>query len=145
MEASTHGSLPDAGYVELSGDTIPALRECHPLTLISANIAVLFGGQGEDEFYIFGDCWILDLAKAKSLQEDSSSIRTRCRHHEGPDPWGIRRQKHATVLEPYSKRLWIIGGSYNFEDEEVQGSDPEGQKNRPRIFPRIFPSSFRNS
>ena len=31
----------------------------------------------------------------------------------------------AAVLEPYSKRLWIIGGSYNFEDEEVQVPDME--------------------
>ena len=29
------------------------------------------------------------------------------------------------MLEPYSKRLWIIGGSYNFEDEEVQVPDME--------------------
>ena len=117
-----HGSSTDASGV-------PSVRKDHSLTIISADIAVLFGGtctgkeDSTGEFDFLGDCWILDLVKAKSLIEESSSIWTRCRHHETPDPYDGGRYKHAAVLEPYSQRLWIIGGSYHYEDVNAYGEE----------------------
>ena len=111
---------------------MPSVREFHTLTLISETKAVLFGGS-EGQHGTLGDCWLLDLVKAKRPQEDPSSIWTKCLHHGRPYRKRTRsgtalqkltmRQKHSATLEPYSQRLWIMGGNiYYGEDDDMEYS-----------------------
>ena len=101
----------------------PPAREFHTLTAVSDTHAVLFGGR-KGHLYR-GDCWILDMLNAKeSCQENPASMWTKCLHHGKPyrkkkSYGGIlqklpERGKHSAVLEPYSKRIWIIGGVVHF-------------------------------
>ena len=70
------------------------------MTLISSEAAVLFGGN------VTGACWIWNTGKLLSGEFDTSlSLWKHCSHHEN------KRVGHASVLEPVSKRLWILGGS----------------------------------
>ena len=66
------------------------------LIRVSQSTAVLFGR-------CTNDVWLLNLASAKQLKE-TSSIWTKIKGH--PGTYG-----HATVLEPVSRSLWIVGGS----------------------------------
>ena len=110
-----HGHTYDA-------DGTPPAREFHTLTVVSDTHAVLFGGRKEHLYR--GDCWILDMVNAKEpCQENPSSIWTKCLHHGRPyckkrDGETLQklphRGKHSAVMEPYSKRIWIIGGVVHF-------------------------------
>ena len=87
----------------LAGDTdVPCARIGHSMTQMNKKVAVVYGGWsniGEK----LGDCWVLDLNKAKQLQDPSSiwSLQSKT---------GDTRAFHASVLEPTSLRLWLIGG-----------------------------------
>ena len=76
------------------------------MTLISSEAAILFGGTGTGNWYgVTGNCWILNTAKLLSCEFDTpSSLWKHCSHHDN------ERWTHAAVLEPISKRLWILGG-----------------------------------
>ena len=78
------------------------------MTRISPHHAVVYGGMksgGEDYMQdLLGDCWLLDFDKAK----DGYNPWTRCRHQERE----IRLQ-HSAVVEPESRRLWLLGGYSN--------------------------------
>lgn len=81
------------------GIPIPECRGVHNMTLISPEAAVLFGGN------LTAECWILNTAKLISGEFDTpSSLWKHCSHHEN------KRFGHAAVVEPISKRLWILGG-----------------------------------
>lgn len=69
------------------------------LTRFNEGTAVLFGGYGKH------NSWLLDLEKIKRRNE-TSLIWTRIPDH-------LPRRLHAAVLEPVSKRLWVIGGEDN--------------------------------
>ena len=122
-----HGSYPD-------DVGIPSWRVCHTFTLISDTKAVLFGGT-QNHYNTLGDCWILDLQKAKRPQEEPASFWTKCLHHGSPYQKEKRdgttlnkltmRQRHTAVLEPYSKRLWVIGGNIYFREGEGNDDDIE--------------------
>ena len=66
------------------------------LIRVSQSTAVLLGR-------CTNDVWLLNLASAKQLKE-TSSIWTKIKGH--PGTYG-----HATVLEPVSRSLWIVGAS----------------------------------
>ena len=105
---------------------IPPAREFHTLTILSDTHAILFGGS-KGHLYR-GDCWILDLVKASkaSCEDNPSSIWTDCLHHGRPYRKQKKqklpeRAKHSALLEPYSKRIWIIGGVVHFGLIEEDG------------------------
>ena len=89
----------------MSEDQVPGNMHKVPyggtLVRISQSTAVLFGrftkGSGENDF------WLLNLESAKQL-EGTSSIWTKIQGH--PFTYG-----YAAVLEPMSRKLWVIGGS----------------------------------
>ena len=86
---------------DLSDSKVPSgkLNDCNGtvLTRISQHKAVLLGTNriGENE------CWLLNLANAKQHM-DASSIWTRMPNYS--------RRFGATVCEPVSRSLWVIGG-----------------------------------
>ena len=87
-----HGNLPG---LEIS-------MGVYTLTRVSESAAVLYG----HSYFMYGQSpifLVLDLHKAKHLS-DPSSIWTRI---PNPHP----RFRHASVIEPVSQRLWIIGGN----------------------------------
>ena len=74
----------------------------YTLTKVAETAAVLYG----HSYFMYGQStvfMVLNLDKAKNIQ-DHSSIWTRV---PNPHP----RYRHASVIEPVSQRLWIIGGS----------------------------------
>ena len=83
------------------------------LTLISRSSAVLFDAH---------NCWLLSLDNAKRLM-DKSAIWTRLRND-------LCRAHFATVLEPVTRSLWILGGF-----------DLEYRRYRASGFPRKAPVS----
>ena len=103
---------------------IPKRRSHHSLTLVSSEAAVLFGGskwckKWTDDDYGYRDCWILNT---KKLLRDGfnrynpSCLWNRCWHQENrPSSLHATRISHRAVVEPVSKRLWILGGSSNWE------------------------------
>ena len=84
----------------------------HTLTRISHRTAVLFGSyhiydsycDGDDES--FGFCWLLDLDEALH-SNDPSSMWTQVPGYEH-----FKGHAHASVLEPLSQQLWVIGGFF---------------------------------
>ena len=75
------------------------------LTHISSSSAIFFGSiltrsHGEPAFE--DDCWHLNLVNAKKIV-DPAQIWTRFRSH-------LVRSDAASVVEPVSKKLWLIGG-----------------------------------
>ena len=107
---------------------IPRKRAEHSLTLVSPKTAVLFGGSkrsadpmipSEADFG-YGDCWILNTERLLNydfdLYEDityhPSCLWKRCWYQENrPSSLDATRHCHKAVVEPVSKRLWILGGS----------------------------------
>ena len=91
-----------------STDDWPCGRHKFTFTLISPNQAVVYGGMkessGDPMLDLLGDCWLLDFERTK----EGDHPWTRCRHHEKD----IRLQ-HSAVLEPESRRLWLMGGYSN--------------------------------
>ena len=90
---------------------LPPPRAGHSLTKISPTAAVLFGG-----FYPpkppSKDCWMLNIGKvlAGGFQKPSD-VWERCQQHEEKLPSRIAsRMLHSAVIEPVTKRLWILGG-----------------------------------
>ena len=77
----------------------------YTLTMISTTAAVLYG---IGEFDKDSACWLLDLEKARQLEEPTS-IWTMI---DTPFP----RKFHASVLEPVSQRHWVIGGEDDSAD-----------------------------
>ena len=92
-----HGSNPH--------NAIPCARSDHSLTLISQSAAVLYGGHNQSDETL-GDCWILDLDKARPGLQDPSTIWTRLNQ-----PQLQPRAYHSAVIDSVSQRLWLIGGS----------------------------------
>ena len=102
-----HGNMTN-----LTTETGPK-GSCHAqqytFTCISESAAVLFGescseaytGNSWKDIYD-DDCWHLNLQNTKQNKE-SSSIWTKI-------PISYPRYGHASLLQPLSKRLWIIGG-----------------------------------
>ena len=75
------------------------------MTLISPRKAVLFGGSAGN-LKAIDDCWILDVEKIRTGSfEEPSSLWKQYPLMEGEARW-----LHSGVLEPVSKRLWILGG-----------------------------------
>ena len=76
------------------------------LNRLPETTALLFGrSSGSDTRAI---CWLLNLTNAEKHGE-SSTIWTEISHH-------FERHRHAAVLEPFSQRLWVIGG-FDHQDE----------------------------
>ena len=97
-----HGNLTTGSGPK--GDLYPAR---YTFTCISQSIAVVFGASCSGKFWQDDsrwedDCWRLSLQSAERINE-SSSIWTKI-------PYSRLRTFHAAVLQPLSKRLWIIGG-----------------------------------
>ena len=87
------------------------------MTQVSPSAAVLFGGFHPP--HPRKDCWLLNIARALQHETDggdddarcSSPLWERCRQHEQGMPAMIAsRMWHSAVIEPLSKRLWILGG-----------------------------------
>ena len=74
----------------------------HTFTIISSSAAVLHGAKQLDGEQYSPECWLLNLDNARQLK-DPTSIWTRI-------PTPFPRELHASVLEPVSQRLWVIGG-----------------------------------
>ena len=75
----------------------------YTFTCISQYAAVLFGASySQTKKENVDDCWLLSLQSAEQISE-SGSIWTKI-------PVSYPRVHHACVLQPLSKRLWIIGG-----------------------------------
>ena len=80
------------------------------MTLISPEKAILFGGIRDAEFQPINNCWLLDIGKvSKGEFTEPSSLWEHCERHEDY-LGGVRRMGHSAVVEPVSKRLWILGG-----------------------------------
>ena len=80
---------------------VPYRRGKHTLTRISKSSAVLYGSYRDDGRY-YDDSWLLNINSAKQLK-DPSFIWSKIPNHH-------LRLRHAAVLEPVSKSLWVIGG-----------------------------------
>ena len=105
-----------------AAEGFPEPRAGHSMTLASSNAAVLFGGYDRDSpCYPFQDCWILNIPKVLKWMFDTprellihgqgSGLWKRCEQHEKDLPPAIAsRMLHSAVVEPISKRLWILGG-----------------------------------
>ena len=85
----------------------PKLSPDHTLTKISKSAAVLYAALGGGDLFR-PECWILNLDNAMQ-QKEPTSMWTKI---QTPFP----RVVHASVLEPASQRLWVIGGEDNSED-----------------------------
>ena len=106
---------------------IPRKRAEHSLTLVSPKSVVLFGGSkwrvGENSLipseddYGYGDCWILNTRRLLGYDFDfnhPSCLWKRCWYQENrPSSLDATRFGHRAVIEPVSKRLWILGGVRN--------------------------------
>ena len=93
-----------------AAEGLPGVRRLHSMTLISPGTAVLFGGcryRPGEPWEPYGDCWLFDVAKVRAGKfiGPSSSLWTRCQQQAG-----VARSGHSAVVEPVSKRLWILGG-----------------------------------
>ena len=97
-----HGSSPH--------NAIPCARSGHSLTLICQSAAVLYGGKNQSGETL-GDCWILDLDKARPELQDTSTVWTRLNQ-----PQLQPRAAHSAVIDAVSQRLWLIGG-VNLQNE----------------------------
>ena len=98
----------------MATEGLPERVRGHSMTLISPQTAVLFGGGGQ--FPDSGprkDCWLLNTAMVLGGEYTTpSELWQRCQHHENVlSARGEKRSFHSAVLEPVSKRLWILGGS----------------------------------
>ena len=84
---------------------LPSKRAWHSMTKISSVKAVLYGG-----YYERNDCWILDVKKAlQGKFVEASSLWTECRATDSKEELPVR-ESHSAVIEPKSKRLYILGG-----------------------------------
>ena len=81
------------------------------LTNICRSKAALIGMSRD---IIQDDCWLLNLQNAKELM-NPSSIWTKI-------PFPYSRSDHAAVLQPLSKRLWVIGGLNTRSNLSVQSN-----------------------
>ena len=115
-----------------SNRVVPSARRLHSLTLISQNVAVLYGGIRETSMggiketsmggiksmdvggNAIGDCWLLNLDRARQLQ-DPSSIWT-----EVTRPDLSPRLFHSAVMDLVIQRLWLIGGMKNFDKDVME-------------------------
>ena len=86
----------------------PGARRHHSLTPISKKFAVLYGGHGHGHI---GDCWLLNIQECIS-EMNAEKTWTQCKHHVAD-----KRSNHKSVIEPSSKRVWIVGGSVNNEGQ----------------------------
>ena len=122
-------------------DTGPAF-EYDTLTRISESFAVLYNS----------DCWMLDLKSAIKVKDPSLFWRR--------IPTHLGRYLHATVLEPDSQKLWVIGGydnqrnivrdilelSFNLVPLKALAIDCAAHSIRngnPRLHPGNYPSGLR--
>ena len=87
----------------------PETRRGHSFTMISEKHAVLFGGIQKGKY--LSDCWLLNINVCIS-QESDEKMWTLCEHHGRHSV----RAFHEAVKEPFSKRLWILGGSNDIGD-----------------------------
>ena len=135
-----HGNLPG---LEISLGS-------YTLTKVSDSSAVLYG----HSYFMYGQSpvfMVLDLDKAKNLTEPSS-IWTRV---PNPHP----RFRHASVMEPVSQRLWIIGGSdgsqitpdileipikLSLKDLAIESAARNISSNDPRLEPGQYPKRLRD-
>ena len=98
MWKRVHGNMPNGQGPK---------RCCSPrytFTTICHSTAAMIGTYYDSDI-LTDDGWLLNLHKAKKLM-DPSSIWTKI-----TNPFLVR-DSHAAVLQPLSKRLWLIGG-YN--------------------------------
>ena len=111
---------------------VPRERAMHSLTLISSRAAVLFGGsewtkRWSDEDYGYKDCWMLNtekLLKGDFNRFKPSTLWKRCKHQENrSSSLYATRMDHKAVVEPVSKRLWIMGGSSCWELSEPYATE----------------------
>ena len=107
-----HGHLTGKAYQSV----LPKTRIAHTMTWINQYSAVVHGGlspRGYNDprgLEVLEDSWILNLNKAKELQEPSL-IWTQIKQGSGVAKHPRGRYGHAAVLEPASLRLWLIGGA----------------------------------
>ena len=101
-----HSSL-----IGTEGESLPKGKAGHSMTLVSSKAAILFGG-GIEPYNPHGDIWLLNVGKVlRGEFKSPSSLWEHCEHHE--QSLSGRRAKrifHSAVVEPISKRLWIMGG-----------------------------------
>ena len=92
----------------VAAEELPETRAGHSMTLISTEVAVLFGGM-TSPLHSNRDCWILNTGRVlRGEFERPSSLWRHCQEHESQ---GAALTNHSAVVEPISKRLWIIGGN----------------------------------
>ena len=85
-------------------DRWPKDRHGHSFTMLSSKFAVLVGGDAGVS--ILKDCWLLDIDMVISQMNNKEEIWTSCEHH-GESNGAIAH--HRAVIEPCSRRLWILG------------------------------------
>ena len=92
------------------GESLPKRRVGHSMTLVSSKAAVLFSGGIDHDPH--GDIWLLNIGKVlRGDIKSPSSLWERCEQHEQSlSASGAKRIFHSAVVEPISKRLWIMGG-----------------------------------
>ena len=108
-ESSTDRGLPDK-------------RGWHSMTKISSDKAVVYGGYPSPVSFdpIAKDCWILDIKKALQGEfAEASSLWIKCGAKEDLP----RRASHTAIIEPKSKRIYILGGRSGGCPSKSQMSD----------------------
>lgn len=105
-----------------AADGFPEPRAGHSMTQVSSNAAVLFAGYDRcSPCHPHRDCWLLNIDKVLQGNIDKPrelfvhghgrGLWERCHQHEEVLPPKIAsRMLHSAVIEPISKRLWILGG-----------------------------------
>ena len=96
----------------IAAEGVPVGRGGHSMTQVSSDAAALFGGGGDDPHSPFRDCWLLKTGMVlRGKFERPSSLRERCEQHElSLINRAANHIMHSAVVEPISKRLWILGG-----------------------------------
>ena len=103
-------------------DGFPEPRAGHSMTLISTEVAVLFGGTVSPG-HASGDCWILNAGMVLRGEFETPSLWRRSKEHESRSIRGATRKIHSAVVEPISKRLWIIGGLTGKRPQETKAKE----------------------
>ena len=84
-----------------NSETWPKPLWLHSLTMVSPKAALLFGGDADENI---NNCWMLNIEECVS-RTGIANIWTQREHQEHDG-----RYMHKAVLEPGSKRVWVLGG-----------------------------------
>ena len=92
----------------------PQGRRQPSIISVSPKKAVLSGGFECDRGINLTDCWMLNIEHCM-YEETGKEIWTRCGHHEDALEVSCRE----AILEPSSKRIWLVGGFQDFDGQPL--------------------------